>query len=110
MGVVVGDALGLPVQFKSREELAEEPLSDMIGHGTFDMPPGTWSDDSSLTLATLASIKECWEVNCEDIMDRFVDWLDNGAYTPSVFLLMRDLHVLGRFTNSRKYVMLIPAV
>lgn len=85
MGVIVGDALGLPVQFKRREAMVEEPLNDMIGYGTFNMPPGTWSDDSSLTLATLTSLKKCGEVNCEDIMDRFVDWLENGAYTPFGF-------------------------
>ena len=39
MGVVVGDALGLPVQFSSREEVAEEPVTDMIGFGVFNMPP-----------------------------------------------------------------------
>ena len=82
MGVVVGDALGLPVQFKWREELEENPLTDMIGDGTFHMPAGSWSDDSSLTLAALDSLKKCGEVNCEDIMDRFVSWLHDGYYTP----------------------------
>lgn len=104
IGVVVGDALGLPVQFKSRGELAEEPLTDMIGYGTFNMPPGTWSDDSSLTLATLASIKECGEVNCEDIMDRFVDWLENGNYTPFGFPFDQGLtciRAIHNFENDR---------
>ena len=82
MGVVVGDALGLPVQFKYREELKINPLTDMIGYGTFNMPEGSWSDDSSLTLATLASLKECNDVDYEDIMERFADWLLDGKYTP----------------------------
>ena len=30
MGVVVGDALGLPVQFKWREELEKKPLTDSL--------------------------------------------------------------------------------
>lgn len=35
MGVIVGDALGLPVQFQSRRELAKNPVTDMRGFGTF---------------------------------------------------------------------------
>ena len=82
MGVVVGDALGLPVQFLEREELVEKPLEDMIGYGTFYLPEGSWSDDSSLTLATLDSLREYNEINCDDIMKRFVEWLIDGHYTP----------------------------
>jgi len=82
MGVVVGDALGLPVQFSSREEVEEEPVTDMIGFGVFNMPPGSWSDDSSLTLAALDSINELNRIDSEDIMRRFVCWYDNGEYTP----------------------------
>src|SRR4051812_8041977 len=48
-GVAVGDALGVPVEFKSRQDIAVSPVSDMIGYGTYNLPAGTWSDDSSLT-------------------------------------------------------------
>lgn len=85
MGVVVGDALGLPVQFSWREELEKDPVTDMIGYRTFDMPAGSWSDDSSLTLATLSSINELKVVDSEDIMNRFVQWYFDGAYTPFGF-------------------------
>lgn len=47
-GVVVGDALGVPVEFKTREAIASNPVTDMIGYGTYNLPKGTWSDDSSL--------------------------------------------------------------
>ena len=33
-GVAVGDALGVPVEFKSRQTLAQNPITDMTGHGT----------------------------------------------------------------------------
>ena len=56
MGVVVGDALGVPVEFSKREELAEKPVENMRGYGTYNVPEGTWSDDTSLTLATLAPV------------------------------------------------------
>lgn len=85
MGVVVGDALGLPVQFSWREELEKDPVTDMVGYRTFDLPAGSWSDDSSLTLAALSSINELGRVDSEDIMNRFLQWYDDGAYTPYGF-------------------------
>ena len=55
LGLVVGDALGVPVQFWSREDVRKAPVLGMdrqAGH----MSPGTWSDDSSLALSTAASL------------------------------------------------------
>lgn len=82
MGVVTGDALGCPVQFMYREELQAGPVTDMEGYGTFNLPEGSWTDDSSLTLALLISIREKQTIDLEDIMYRFADWLENGNYTP----------------------------
>ncbi|MDO4460037.1 MAG: ADP-ribosylglycohydrolase family protein [Clostridia bacterium] len=81
MGVVVGDALGLPVQFSTREEMDDNPVTDMTGHGVFDMPKGAWSDDSSLTLASLESIHRGF--NLEDMADNFVKWLFHNEFTPN---------------------------
>jgi len=81
MGVVVGDALGVPVEFCGREELKRAPVEKMEGYGSYDVPEGTWSDDSSMTLATLDSLKNGY--NLTDIMEKFVDWLVDGKYTPN---------------------------
>lgn len=82
MGVVVGDALGCPVQFESRDEVIEHPITGMRGYGTFNMPEGSWTDDSSETLALLDSILRKGGIDCKDIMDNLVKWLDDGAFTP----------------------------
>ena len=82
LGVVVGDALGCPVQFDSREQIESDPVKGMRGYGTFNLPAGSWTDDSSLTLATMISIRERRAVDCADILDRFVRWLDEGEFTP----------------------------
>ncbi|MBQ3663376.1 MAG: ADP-ribosylglycohydrolase family protein [Clostridia bacterium] len=82
MGVVTGDALGCPVQFLDRDTVAGNPVRGMRGHGTFDLPAGTWTDDSSMTLALLDSIREKGMFDYEDIMDRFVKWMYGGEYTP----------------------------
>ena len=82
LGVVVGDALGCPVQFESRAEVARHPVRGMRGYGTFNLPEGSWTDDSSLTLALLFSINKKNDVDLYDIMDNFVEWLDYGKFTP----------------------------
>lgn len=85
MGVVIGDALGMPVQFTERNEVKKSPVAGMEGYGTYNMPPGTWSDDSSMTLAALDSIQALGKIDSNDIMKRFVDWYEKGAYTPHGF-------------------------
>ena len=85
MGVIVGDALGCPVQFMGRDEIAGRlagPVRGMESGGVYRMPEGTWTDDSSMALAALDSIRELGEVDLEDIMTRFVDWYEDGEYTP----------------------------
>ena len=78
MGLVVGDALGVPYEFKLRDTFKAE---GMAGYGTHNQPPGTWSDDSSMTLATLSSIACYGTVKPDDIMHRFDRWLQEAAYT-----------------------------
>ena len=58
LGLCVADALGVPVEFMSREEIRLNPVTDMVGYGTYNLPPGTWSDDSSLTLCLLDSLSK----------------------------------------------------
>lgn len=58
MGLVVGDALGVPVEFTYREELKKSPVVGMMGYGTYPMPEGSWSDDSSMALATLSALHD----------------------------------------------------
>lgn len=85
MGLVVGDALGVPVQFLSRDEIKNRPeglVTGMEAGGVYNMPEGTWSDDSSMALATLASIIDKKEADPADIMMRFVKWELQGEYTP----------------------------
>lgn len=69
IGLVVGDALGVPFEFKRRDTFKTEKIT---GYGTYNQPPGTWSDDSSLTLATVASIGGTGKIDLADIMDNFL--------------------------------------
>ena len=81
IGLVVGDALGVPVEFKRRKELLKNPVTDMMGHGTYNMPKGTWSDDSSLAIATMQSIVNKKTIDYEDILTEFSLFVHEGKYT-----------------------------
>ena len=79
MGLVVADAVGVPVEFRDRDTYE---LNDMVGFGTYNQPPGTWSDDSSMILATVESIGRLGKIDPIDITDNFVMWLEHAAFTP----------------------------
>lgn len=81
LGVVTGDALGLPVQFMTRAEVKKRPVSGMQGGGFLALPPGTWSDDSSLTLCLAESLVDKG-YDLKDMSDRFVRWYREGYWTP----------------------------
>lgn len=78
-GVAVADALGVPYEFRHRGTFM---CSAMAGGGVHAQPAGTFSDDTSMTLATLDSLNHCsGRVDAEDLLDRFRDWRWHGAYT-----------------------------
>lgn len=81
LGFAVGDALGVPVEFCSREMLTKNPLKEMIGYGSHKVPEGTWSDDTSLMIATMDSINNKYNIDYIDIMNNFCEWFCNSKYT-----------------------------
>ena len=81
IGLIIGDALGVPVEFLSRNELEKNPVTKMEGYGTYNMPPGTWSDDSSMTIATMASIVNKKAIDYDNLMFEFLEWIEYGKYT-----------------------------
>jgi ADP-ribosyl-[dinitrogen reductase] hydrolase len=80
MGVCVGDALGVPVEFTSRAERVKSPVTTMLGYGTWNQPPGTWSDDSSLTFCLAECL--CRGFSLDEIANSFWRWYKNAYWTP----------------------------
>lgn len=78
-GVCIGDALGVPVEFKSRETLKRFPVENMREFGSWNQPKGTWSDDSSLTLCIAEELTKGY--NLEKIGQSFVKWNKFGHWT-----------------------------
>lgn len=92
-GLCVGDTLGVPVEFVSRETLAQDPVTGYREYGTHNQPRGTWSDDSSLTFCTVAALIESdidWnrpvttdavDWLCENIARNFIQWYCDGFWS-----------------------------
>jgi len=80
LGVAVGDALGVPFEFKSRTTIAYHPATDMIGYGTYGQPAGTWSDDSSLTFCLAETLLNGLDYNA--LAQNFIAWLYFNRWTP----------------------------
>jgi ADP-ribosylglycohydrolase len=81
VGICVGDAVGLPVEYRSRNYLKDDPVTEMIGFGTHNMPPGTWSGDSSLALCTTECLAEGFSL--AGIAARLVMYADNACWAAS---------------------------
>lgn len=79
-GVAIGDALGVPVEFSSRAALENNPVMDMLGYGTYEVPAGTWSDDSSLTFCLAEALTEGFDLQV--IGQNFVRWYKDNYWTP----------------------------
>jgi ADP-ribosyl-[dinitrogen reductase] hydrolase len=79
-GAIIGDALGVPVEFMSREQVRRNPITGMRGYGTFNLPPGSWSDDSSLLLCTVESLLDGFDT--DGMGKLFIRWLNEGYWTP----------------------------
>lgn len=78
-GLAVADAIGVPYEFKERGTFK---CTDMTGYGTWNQPKGTWSDDTSMTLATCKSIKDKQKIDTEDMMKKFKSWYFEAEFTP----------------------------
>jgi ADP-ribosylglycohydrolase len=80
IGGVVGDALGVPYEFIDRKSMKLNPCIEMIGYGTHDQPIGTWSDDTSLTLAFIDSLSDGFDIN--KFANNSLAWKRCYNYTP----------------------------
>lgn len=83
LGLAIGDAMGVPVEFMKRDYLIQNPLTNMVGGGSHGMPKGSWSDDSSMTFATIDAIIKVKDVNTLTIAENFLKWIRKAEFTPT---------------------------
>lgn len=79
LGLAIGDALGVPVEFLSRKAIAQNPVTGMRGFGTHKQPPGTFSDDSSLAFCLAEALTQTFDLNI--IAQNFLKWYDENYWT-----------------------------
>lgn len=83
LGLLVGDALGVPYEFKPPTRIPAYELIEMVPPAGFartypEVPPATWSDDGAQALCLLASLLHCGRLDIDDLGRRLVNWLRNG--------------------------------
>ena len=83
IGHAVGDAVGFPMETLTREEARLCPATDMEGLGAHFAPAGSWSEDTSMTIATMQSVIDCDVFDYRDIMKKFCSWWLNNRFTPA---------------------------
>jgi ADP-ribosylglycohydrolase len=93
VGLLVGDALGVPYEFEKIPPPGQIEFVPPPGHwhawpGT---PPGTWSDDGAQTLCLLASLLDRGRLDPDDLAARLLRchaegylWVDGRAFDTGV--------------------------
>lgn len=83
VGLLVGDALGVPYEFHSPESIP--PRDDIefsppkgFRRAHSGVPPGTWSDDGAQALVLLDSLLTCGKLDVAHFGRGLVRWYDEG--------------------------------
>lgn len=76
IGLAVGDALGVPAEFKMVGEF--EPITDFCDDYRFSLPAGHWSDDTAMALCLANSLIEKNGFDPKDQIEKYKKWLDTG--------------------------------
>lgn len=83
IGLAMGDAMGVPLEFSIRKKLIEHPVTSMLGYGSHDVPAGSWSDDTTMTICEIESFNKNNKFDYDDIMKNYIKWVLYGEFTPS---------------------------
>lgn len=82
LGLACGDALGRPVEFEPAAAIERRhgTLREMVGHGTWNQPAGTITDDTEQALCIARSLAEQGQWDPADTAERFVAWYDTNPF------------------------------
>ena len=81
LGHAMADAVGVPVEFTKRLYLKHNPVIGIREFGTYNQPAGTWSDDTSLTVAAMESMTRLKKIDYADILKNFLLWYNENKFT-----------------------------
>jgi len=127
VGFAVGDALGMPAESLSREQIARfygKPISDFLkahpGHPSHFLPQGSYTDNTQTMLTTAECLIECKRMEPARHADALLSWSRNSVphRTPSTANLKACKHLsMGRpwnksgvFSNDSTAAMRMPPI
>lgn len=108
MGFAVGDALGMPAEFLSREQIRRyygKPISGFVqahsGHANDFLPEGAYTDNTQTMLATAECLIECKKMDPARQADALLSWYHNTVphRTPST----ANLRACKRLSNGKPW-------
>jgi ADP-ribosyl-[dinitrogen reductase] hydrolase len=78
-GLAVGDAMGVPFEFMQPKQIESEQFLKMKGFGTYNQPPGSFSDDTSMTVCLIESLIN--KFSQKETADLFIKWKNENYWT-----------------------------
>ena len=76
LGLAIGDAMGMPVEFRPRGKF--EPVTKFRAGGPFKLQAGQWTDDTAMSLCIASSLIECNGFDAAHQMKQYSLWIDDG--------------------------------
>lgn len=80
LGLAVGDALGAPLEFLTRDQIQirHATVTEMIGGGLLDVRPGETTDDTAMVTALAESLVAKKGFDPADVIERYLRWFRTG--------------------------------
>lgn len=83
-GFCIGDILGVPVEFSTRDERDLDKVNELRAYGTYHQPFGTWSDDTSMMLCLIDTIINGYSL--KELKCNFIKYYKEAAFTPNGYV------------------------
>ena len=109
-GFIIGDALGVPVEFMTRENLEKNKVTEMLANDSRKTTKGYWSDDTAMTLCTMQSIIETNNIDIslhEDMMIKYRKWIEEGYMAVNNICFgigQTTFKALNNYKNSKTFI------
>lgn len=81
LGLAAGDALGTTLEFTGPLNPFTPQVTQIVGGGPFGLPPGGWTDDTSMAICLAQSLVAMRDCAVRDQMDRYLRWWQHGENT-----------------------------
>ena len=79
LGLAIGDAMGMPVEFRPRGKF--DPVIEYRSGGPFKLQAGQWTDDTAMSLCLASSLIECNGFDAAHQMKQYSRWIDDGYHS-----------------------------